>query len=367
MIAAQTVMGQSRTDRDRCGAALAYQRVLVARPGALGDTLLVAPALARLRQAQPQAELTYWGNEPAAGLLRQLGLVDRVVSFEHLALVPLFIGAGSMRGPGAASRIGRLLNRPEAAVLWLRRSDDVQQALAALNCPTVVSTPSLPPGARTDGTVEPGTTPSHVAVYLVQTLDTWLGPRSGRALPLSRLVPTAEAQAWATGLWRRLGLSDDQPVVVLHPGSGSARKNWPVERFASVATLLAAQDVVTLLIAGPADVTAAARVAALAGESVRRVPPATLDEIAALLGRCRAYLGNDSGITHLAALTGTPTVAIFGPTDPTVWRPLGQHARVVRAAGQGDAAWPTVEEVGEAVLLALDCGAAPPDGPKPHG
>ena len=116
----------------------------------------------------------------------------------------------------------------------------------------------------------------------------------------------------------------------------------------------------TLLIAGPADATAAAKVAALAGASVRRAPPATLDRIAALLDRCRAYLGNDSGITHLAALTGTPTVAVFGPTDPTVWRPLGQRTRVVRAAGQGGTHWPEVAEVAETVFRALDSGASPP-------
>ncbi len=330
-------------------AAQTVRRVLVGRPGALGDTLLVAPALARLRRSCAQAQLTYWGNEPAAHLLRQLGLVDRVISFEHLALAPLFIGAGGVRVPETASRIRRLLNHPEAAVLWLRRSDDVRQALAALECTTVVSAPSLPPGARTDGTTEPSAAPPHVASYLVQTLDAWLGPRPGSELSWPRLAPTTEAQVWVSALWHQLGLADDQPVIALHPGSGSARKNWPAERFASVAVLLAEHDVIALLIEGPADATAAARVAALAGESVHRAPPATLDRITALLGRCRAYLGNDSGITHLAALTGTPTVAVFGPTDPTVWRPLGQRTRVVRAAGPGDMAWPAAAEVAEAV------------------
>ena len=339
--------------------------MLVARPGALGDTLLVAPALARLRRSCAQAQLTYWGNEPAAQLLRQMGLVDRVVSFEHLALAPLFVGASGTRDPETANRIGRLLDRPEAAVLWLRRSDDVRQALAALGCATVVSTPSLPPGAQTDGTTEPGAEPPHVAAYLVQTLDAWLGPRPSSGFALPPLAPTTDARAWASALWQQLGLSDDQPVVALHPGSGSARKNWPAERFASVAALLAARDVVTLLIEGPADIAAAVQVAALAGEFVRRVPPATLDRIAALLGRCHAYLGNDSGITHLAALTGTPTVAVFGPTDPRVWRPLGQHTRVVRAAGQGESAWPAVAEVAEAVLVVLDSGPTP--NPLPEG
>ena len=339
------------------------QRLLVARPGALGDTLLVAPALARLRQTCVQAQLTYWGNEPTAGLLHQMGLVDRVVSIDHLALAPLFVGAGSVRAPKIAHHIGRLLGYPETAVIWLRRSDDVRQALATLGCATAVTAPSLPPGARPDGTVEPGTSPPHVASYLVQTLDTWLGPHKGVETSLPRLEPTTKSQAWAAELWHRLGLTGDQPVIALHPGSGSLRKNWPAARFASIAALLAGHDVATLLIEGPADATAAARVSALAGTAIHSAPTAELDQIAALLGRCRAYLGNDSGITHLAALTGTPTVAVFGPTAPSVWQPTGQSGWVVRTADRAVSPWPEVSEVAEAVFLALDC-APPPATPS---
>jgi ADP-heptose:LPS heptosyltransferase len=70
----------------------------------------------------------------------------------------------------------------------------------------------------------------------------------------------------------------------------------------------------------------------------------SVGQVAALLARCRLYVGNDSGLTHLAAAVGAETVAVFGPTDPAVWAPRGSRVRVVRGSGDGDR-WPPVESV----------------------
>jgi len=70
--------------------------------------------------------------------------------------------------------------------------------------------------------------------------------------------------------------------------------------------------------------------------------------VAALIARCACYVGNDSGISHVAAGLGVPTVAVFGPTDPAVWGPHGPTVRVVRRRAAGDA-WPSVEAVAGAV------------------
>jgi heptosyltransferase-3 len=113
--------------------------------------------------------------------------------------------------------------------------------------------------------------------------------------------------------------------AVIHPFSGSARKNWPLEKFRSVARNLERLMPVHWC-SGPEDpplpfVTAAA------------VHIADLYELACWLARARLYIGNDSGITHLAAAVGTPVLALFGPTDPEVWAPRGPHVRVCPFAG----------------------------------
>ena len=101
--------------------------------------------------------------------------------------------------------------------------------------------------------------------------------------------------------------------IAIHPFSGSAKKNWPLDRFRDLAAKLG--DV--QWIAGPEE------------ELEDAVRFDDLYELACWLKRAALYIGNDSGITHLAAAVGVPTIALFGPTDPAVWAPRGNHVHVV--------------------------------------
>ena len=119
--------------------------------------------------------------------------------------------------------------------------------------------------------------------------------------------------------------------VVIHPGSGSPDKCWPTDRFAALAASLTAAGRVVRFLVGdverdrwPAD--ALARLSAVA--DVRR--PATLVDLLADLSTADAFVGNDSGPAHLAGIVGVPTTALFGPTDPARWHPLGPAVRTVR-------------------------------------
>jgi heptosyltransferase-3 len=114
--------------------------------------------------------------------------------------------------------------------------------------------------------------------------------------------------------------------AAIHPFSGSARKNWPLERFQAVAQRL---SIPVRWCAGPEEPLA---------EATRF---GDLHELALWLASARLYIGNDSGITHLAAAVGTPVVAVFGPSDPAVWGPRGERVRVI----SGTAGWPEVDEV----------------------
>ena len=106
--------------------------------------------------------------------------------------------------------------------------------------------------------------------------------------------------------------------AVIHPFSGSASKNWPLERFRALARKLE-RSMPVRWCAGPEDPPIAGAV---------RIDD--LYELACWLASARLYIGNDSGITHLAAAVGTPVLALFGPTDPEVWAPRGAHVRIAR-------------------------------------
>ena len=128
--------------------------------------------------------------------------------------------------------------------------------------------------------------------------------------------------------------SERGDFAVIHPFSGSARKNWPLERFRELAARLAMP---VRWCAGPEE----------ALEDAVRFE--NLYELACWLASARVYIGNDSGITHLAAAVGARVVAIFGPTDPAVWAPRGERVSVIQGVGSGGV---SLEAVSMAEVLA---------------
>jgi heptosyltransferase-3 len=122
--------------------------------------------------------------------------------------------------------------------------------------------------------------------------------------------------------------------AVIHPFSASPKKCWPLERYRSLARLLEPHMPVRWC-AGPED----------ALPDALRIDD--LYSLACWLATARVYIGNDSGITHLAAAVGTPVVALFGPTDPRIWAPRGPHVRVIAKSKLDDI---TVDEVLAVVL-----------------
>ena len=127
------------------------------------------------------------------------------------------------------------------------------------------------------------------------------------------------------------------------------RKCWPPERFAQVARTMTARGLEPILIEGPADEGVVAIVQAALRGGALTVLSGLVDDLAAILSLCHSYLGNDSGVTHLAAASGAATVALFGPTDPAVWGPRGRSVTIIRGAG-GSLEAITVEQVIDALL-----------------
>jgi ADP-heptose:LPS heptosyltransferase len=138
---------------------------------------------------------------------------------------------------------------------------------------------------------------------------------------------------WARGFWEGKGVTPEErsKIVVLHPGSGSNKKVWPLDRFLTLAQ--AFRDRLgsrILIVLGPAEGPEVQR----AFEAVGLTMPIlakdlTLLQLASVMEGCRFFIGNDSGISHLAAALRLPVVAIFGPTDEKVWSPRGEKTFVV--------------------------------------
>jgi len=166
-------------------------------------------------------------------------------------------------------------------------------------------------------------------------------------LPLSRRLRRE-------GQELRRSVAGPGAVVALLPGShGMAEKRYPSERWAAVARELVQRGARTVIVPGPGEEELGSLIAWAGGA---RLAPAVwpLAVVAAFLAACDGAAGNDSGLTHLAAVVGCPTVAVFGPTDPERTAPVG-GATIVRGHGAGDplVVWPRPATVAAALLAAV--------------
>ncbi|MGH9462935.1 MAG: glycosyltransferase family 9 protein [Vicinamibacteria bacterium] len=306
-------------------------RILVVRPGALGDTILALPALGALAAGCPSAELEIVGYPSVLRLLEHTRPplpVRRTHAIDRALFAPLL--AGPMSG-----ELEELLASCDLLIAWVHdHSDDLRAKLERLPIACLRADPYPPEGSGV-----------HASHHLLRTL-TPLWPAAHFVRLESRPGPTIEAPPHALleseGLLRHLGL-EPKRFIAMHPGSGSARKNWPAEKFGELLRLAEGAGRRVLLIEGAADEEAVGRVARIAGGSVAHFREPSLLTLAAILSQACVFVGNDSGVSHLAAATGTPTLAIFGPTDAVIWAPRAPNARVLRFETPVTGVWAELE------------------------
>lgn len=147
-------------------------------------------------------------------------------------------------------------------------------------------------------------------------------------LPAPRLtVPAAEVEAWRA----RRGLSPARPVAALAPGAVGPSKRWPVDRYAALATALARDGWTVWILGGPAETPLAAGIVMAAGEAAQDLTGPDLRDAILALKAADLAISNDSGLLHVAAALGTPTIGIFGPTSAWHWAPLNPLAATIAA------------------------------------
>jgi heptosyltransferase-2 len=287
-------------------------KILVLRGGALGDLILSLPVLNAIRAQVPDAFIEFWGIQPQAGLVQSADRVDRLDALEVASLFASESLTASLRNR---------LNQFDIAVNLISDRDGI------------VTNNLASAGVRTITRISPFMPPDVHAVYHLASVLEPIGLRLHDPVPK---------------LKRNRG-EDKTPLLGFHPGSGSRTKNWPIERWNDFAQTIQPVFERLLLIGGEADEEPIQKLLRIwKGPQFKVLLMPSLQDLTDALSRCALFVGHDTGVTHLAAAVQTPTIALFGPTDPDVWRPLGDHVKVVRGAG-GRMDTITAVSVGEAV------------------
>ena len=290
---------------------------LVIRAGALGDCLLMLPALVALRTHFPQARIEVMGYHRRWEWVLGRGLVDAVHGIERPGMHLLFCETA------AVPQSLRTFLRAYDVILSYRPDPDglFARNLRTLSGRHVLSQAPFPP---------PPPPKVHAADHALKVVAE-LGVH-----PLTRVpcLPLASTDlTLVQPFFSTHGIDHSmERLVVVHPGSGSEAKCWPLENFAALLEALAAEPRVRIVVVtGYAEAGVVDRLLPLLREAEPVVAADwPLPPTAALIAHAAVFVGHDSGLTHLAAAFGRPTVALFGPTDPEIWGPRGGAVTVVR-------------------------------------
>jgi ADP-heptose:LPS heptosyltransferase len=285
-------------------------RVLVVSLGGLGDFLTRWPLWQSLRRSFPGATISYLGYPRHAILLAAAGLCDSIIDFER---------ERPGENPPPATRLGDEARRAGKSKIPNPRYEVVISVLGVRGREWVET---IRRGAELIE-FEPFP-PDRSGIPVGEHILRQLRSRGLADPGPPRLVISPEARDWANVFWMERGLQGGT-VIALHPGSGGPHKNWPSTKFAALTERLIAGGTAVLALAGEAEGVVPAWPAGVVPVEVPE-----LVRLAAILAKCRGYVGNDCGISHLAALAGIPATVIFGPTDPAVWAPRGERVTVVR-------------------------------------
>ncbi len=288
------------------------RRVLVVRLRSIGDTVLTTPSLFALKRFLPDAQIDILLEDWVAPVLDGFEYVDKVITLKRGSAISRARVARQLRASrydvaynlhggttatlltrasGATHRIGysayqyaRLHNHvsPSSSLLWGRnKTHSVEQQLALLG---------------------------------------WTGvPVTDR--PATHLAVTQAALARVTTQLREAGLDETRSFAVIHPAAAFDTKQWATDRFARVAEELAARDLAVVVITEPAEAHIAQALRQNSKTPVTTLTDLSLPEVTALNSQARLFVGNDSGIAHIATAVGAPSVVIFGSSNTAHWRP----------------------------------------------
>jgi ADP-heptose:LPS heptosyltransferase len=301
------------------------QQILLMHQGAIGDLILSLPSFYSIRKEIPGARFEVMGYSHVLSLIHKRFYADAIVSVDRAGVASLYNDDGCMN-----EELQHYLCQFEKVFIFGGKS----QAAVIKNIQQVKDGPEVY-FVKTF----PESSDVHVTDFQLKQL-TMLGFDRPHNIP--EVILRAEDISLALQFLHQQGVDlKNNPLIAVHPGSGSKAKNWPLENYVFLVQSLYQRCRGTVLVVeGPAERNMIDNMSeALDGITFIALQSLALPLLAAILSQCSLFIGNDSGITHLAAALGVPTIALFGPTDPYVWGPRGKKVFIAREVIEDGSGW----------------------------
>jgi ADP-heptose:LPS heptosyltransferase len=282
---------------------MATSRILVIHYGALGDVVVAFPALLRLKAANGPMTMVCQNN--IGSLARHLDVAEEWFPLESAAFASLY----THHVHPAVKKI--LLSFPK--IILFSNSGSLEKTLLSMTKSEIYR---IRPRPDSDQKI-------HVGQHILSNLARYkLIEESGKDAFCS-LSSSIHADRRDPGY--------NPSRIFIHPGSGSRKKCWPIPNFIKTASLMEKKSWKPEFILGPAEYDLFDILLQHKPLKAEIHKVGTLTELALLLRTGGGFIGNDSGVSHLSAFLGLPTVAVFGPSDPDVWRPKGRAVAILRS------------------------------------
>jgi ADP-heptose:LPS heptosyltransferase len=321
-------------------AARKMQRGLIVQPGAIGDCILTLPLAAFMKEALRLGGIDLLGHTEYIGILPGRSCIDGVRSLDSMDLHRLYVETKTFELADPDPLITAFADYAWIATFLGEPGGSFEENLIfTANCShsaEVVTLSLKPPRDYPEHVVG-----FHIAQFTSQTgLPLPSGPLLSGDCPIRATQADVEA---GKALLKEAGFDSAPKVVVIHPGSGGPRKCWYMENFLAIAEELASEGTEVIFLLGPAEREGfgAATVRERISRVARYLTDLSLAQVLGLLSCADGFVGNDSGITHLAAAMGVRTLAVFGPTNPAVYRPIGPEVTVFSTSSRAFAKKPS--------------------------
>ena len=316
------------------------QQNLLMHQGAIGDLILSLPAFYSIRKKIPEVRLEVMGYPQVLSLIYKRYYADAIVSVDRAGVASLYNEDGCLN-----EELQHYLRQFEKVFIFGSKS----QAVVIKNIQRIKDGPEVYHVKTFSETLD-----MHATDFQLNQLA-MLGFANIHNIP--EIFLCAEDINNAQNFLSQKGIDiKNNPLIAVHAGSGSKAKNWPLENYVSLVQSLYQRGRGTVLVVeGPAERNLIDNMSeAIDGSNYIALQSLALPLLAAVLSHCSLFIGNDSGITHLAAALGVPTIALFGPTNPCIWGPRGTKVYIAREELDDGSKWKWASI--EAVLkVALNC------------